>query len=106
DVQGDGKGLYTRLGMIAGGICKKDGLYYCSQCAKGDIDRYVEPYIHREHQLQRIDMCAHHYLQVKKYTDEFDEHSHIKYMRCEPNKMELYGIQEMVYPGRFDTKVH
>src|SRR5699024_11637314 len=52
DVQGDGNGLYTRLGMIAGGICKKDGLYYCSQCAMGDIDSYGAPYSHRAPQVK------------------------------------------------------
>ncbi|WP_210124654.1 MULTISPECIES: TnsD family Tn7-like transposition protein [unclassified Staphylococcus] len=106
DVQGDGKGLYTRLGMIAGGICKKDGLYYCSQCAKGDIDRYGEPYIHREHQLQGIDLCAHHYLQLKKYPDEFTEHSRIKFIRFEVQKMDLSVIQKVVYPERFDIQVN
>lgn len=60
NVQGDGKGLYTRLGMVAGGICKKDGLYYCPECAINDIEHYGEPYIHREHQLQGIIYCAHH----------------------------------------------
>src|SRR5699024_12868877 len=43
DVQGVGKRLYTRLGMIAGDICQKDGLYYCSQCAEAETDRYGEP---------------------------------------------------------------
>src|SRR5699024_2203911 len=60
DVQGDGKGLYTRLGMIAGGICKKDGLYYFSQFDKCDINRYEEAYIHSEHQLQYIYLCSQH----------------------------------------------
>ncbi|MBO0992595.1 TnsD family Tn7-like transposition protein [Bacillus sp. SD088] len=106
DVQGDGKGLYTRLGMIAGGICKKDGLYYCPQCAKGDIDRYGEPYIHREHQLQGIDLCAHHYLQLKKYPDGFTEQSRIKFIRFEVQKMDLSVIQEVESPERFDIQVN
>ncbi|WP_396426717.1 hypothetical protein [Lederbergia sp. NSJ-179] len=40
DVQDDGKGLYTRLGMVAGSICKKDGFYYCPLCAEEDIKKY------------------------------------------------------------------
>lgn len=51
DVLQDGQALYTRLGMIAGSVCKKDGLYYCAECAKADDAQYGEPYIHREHQL-------------------------------------------------------
>jgi len=104
DVQGDGKGLYTRLGMIAGGICKKDGLYYCPQCAKIDIDRYGEPYIHREHQLQGIDLCAHHYLQLKKYPDDFTKQSRIKFIRFEEQRMGFSVIQEVEYPEQFDNQ--
>ena len=75
DVQGDGKGLYTRLGMVAGGICKKDGLYYCPECATSDIEQHGEPYIHREHQLQGVDFCAHHELKLKKYPVDFSKQS-------------------------------
>lgn len=77
DVQGDGKGLYTRLGMVAGGICKKDGLYYCPECAANDIGQHGEPYIHREHQLQGIHFCAHHELKLKKYPIDFSKQSRI-----------------------------
>lgn len=50
----DGQALYTRLGIVAGGICRKDGLYYCAECVKADNTKYGEPYVHREHQLQGI----------------------------------------------------
>ncbi|MGE7109727.1 hypothetical protein [Lysinibacillus sp. NPDC047702] len=36
DVLQDGQALYTRLSIIAGGICRKDNLYYCAECAKAD----------------------------------------------------------------------
>lgn len=56
----DGQALYMRLGIIAGGIYRKDGLYYCAECAREDDAKYGEPYIHREHQLQGINYCPHH----------------------------------------------
>lgn len=105
DVQGDGRGLYTRLGMVAGGICKKDGLYYCPQCAQSDIDNYGEPYIHREHQLQGIDLCAHHYLQLKKYPEDFTEQSRIKFIRFEAKRMDFSILQEVEFSDRFDIQV-
>jgi len=80
DVQGDGKALYTRLGLVAGSICKKNGLYYCPRCAKSDLERYGEPYIHREHQLQGIDICAHHELGLKKYPLDFSMQSRIEFV--------------------------
>lgn len=71
DVQVDGKGLYTRLGIVAGSICRKNGLFYCPECATNDIEQHGEPYFHREHQLQGIDFCAHHELKLMKYPIDF-----------------------------------
>ncbi|MGE6896847.1 TnsD family transposase [Priestia flexa] len=100
DVQGDGKGLYTRLGMVAGGICKKDGLYYCPECATKDIEQYGEPYIHREHQLQGITYCAHHELKLKKYPIDFSKQSRIEFIRFDKKLMNLSVLQE-VEPTEF-----
>lgn len=100
DVLGDGKGLYTRLGMVAGGICKKDGLYYCPKCAANDIDQYGEPYIHREHQLQGIDFCAHHELKLKKYPVDPSKQSRIEFIRFDKSLLNLSMIQE-VEPKEF-----
>ncbi|QOY37725.1 TnsD family Tn7-like transposition protein [Anaerobacillus isosaccharinicus] len=95
DVKGNGKGLYARLGMAAGSICKKAGLYYCSQCAKNDIERFGEPYIHREHQLQGINVCAHHSLHLKKYPIDFTMSSRIEFIRFEQSKMDLSALQSV-----------
>ncbi|AWC55096.1 hypothetical protein CG477_022555 (plasmid) [Bacillus cytotoxicus] len=95
NVQGDGKGLYTRLGMVAGGICKKDGLYYCPECAANDIGQLGEPYIHREHQLQGIDFCAQHELKLKKYPVDFSRQSRIEFIRFDKKIINLSMIQEV-----------
>lgn len=90
DVARNGQALYTRLGMIAGSICRKSRLYYCAECAKRDVGRFGEPYIHREHQLQGIDYCPHHAVQLRKYP--VDTISRIEYIRFELKNMNLSSI--------------
>lgn len=89
DIKGNGQGLYTRLGLVAGSICKKDGFYYCNKCAKKDFDQYGEPYIHREHQLQGIDYCSHHEIKLIKYPVDVNRQSRIEFIRFELKHMEL-----------------
>lgn len=105
DVQDDGKALYTRLGFVAGSICKKNGLYYCPRCAKSDIERYGEPYIHREHQLQGIDICAHHELRLKKYPVDFSMQSRIEFVRFEAKRISFSVLQEVESYEYFETEV-
>lgn len=102
DVQGYGQGLYTRLGIVAGGICKKDGLFYCPECTANDVEQYGEPYIHREHQLQGIVYCAHHELKLKKYPIDFSKSSRIEFVRFDKKLMNLSILQE-VEPKEFVT---
>ncbi|MBG9840061.1 MULTISPECIES: TnsD family Tn7-like transposition protein [Bacillus cereus group] len=90
DVVSNGQALYTRLGMIAGSICRKAGLYYCPECTKNDVEQFGEPYIHREHQLQGIDYCPHHEVQLRKYP--VDTTSRIEYIRFELKNMNLSSI--------------
>ncbi|WDV06735.1 TnsD family Tn7-like transposition protein [Lysinibacillus irui] len=93
DVREDGKALYTRLGMVAGSICIKNGIYYCAICAKSDTEQYGEPYIHREHQLQGIDYCPHHEVLLREYSVTKD--SRIEYIRFELNHMNLSELYEI-----------
>lgn len=93
DVKDDGKALYTRLGMVAGRICIKNGIYYCAICAKSDTEQYGEPYIHREHQLQGIDYCPHHEVLLREYSVTKD--SRIEYIRFELRYMNLSDIYEI-----------
>lgn len=93
DVLKDGQALYTRLGIVAGSVCKKDGLYYCAECAKTDNAQYGEPYIHREHQLQGINYCPHHEVPLRKYPETAD--SRIQYIRFELKHMNLTAIYDV-----------
>lgn len=95
DVVGDGQALYSRLGMVAGSICRKYGLYYCAKCVKADIERYGETYIHREHQLQGIDFCPHHEVPLMKYPVTQNIASRIKFIRFEIEQMDLSEIYKV-----------
>lgn len=88
----DGSGLYTKLGMVAGSICKKDGIYYCPCCAKGDIERYGETYIHREHQLQGVYICSHDGVKLKKYPIDRSNSSRIEFIRLDKKLLDLRNI--------------
>ncbi|MBN1063614.1 TnsD family Tn7-like transposition protein [Clostridium botulinum] len=81
--------VYTRLGIIAGAICKKDSIFYCPECAKNDIADYGEPYIHREHQLEGILLCPHHGILLKRYLFKKIDVSRIEYIRLEEQYMDL-----------------
>lgn len=89
DVKGIGNGLYGRLGMTGGGICRKYGLYYCSLCAIEDVEKYGESYIHREHQLQGIEYCAHHETKLKKYAIESRGRNKYEYIRFDEKVLDL-----------------
>ncbi|NFG38427.1 hypothetical protein FDB30_16390 [Clostridium botulinum] len=81
--------VYTRLGIIAGAICKKGSIFYCQVCAKNDIEKHGEPYIHREHQLEGIILCSHHGILLKKYLFKKVDVSRIEYIRLEEKYMDL-----------------
>ncbi len=75
--------IYTKLGIIAGGICKKAGIFYCPICAAKDIKEYGEAYIHREHQLEGILLCPHHGTLLKQYSLKRTDVSKLEYIRFE-----------------------
>ncbi|MED3825864.1 TnsD family transposase [Priestia flexa] len=95
DVANEGQALYTRLGIVAGSICRKESLYYCTSCAQDDVEQYGEPYIHREHQLQGIDYCPHHEMPLKKYPVTPNSASRIEFIRFEMEQMDLSHIYEV-----------
>lgn len=79
----DASGLYTRLGMISGSICRKVGIYYCPLCAKNEIEAFGESYIHREHQLQGMFLCHEHGVELKKYVQDRKNSSRIEFIRLD-----------------------
>ncbi len=76
-----GKGLFTLIGMAAGGICRKSGLCYCPQCAVEDMKRYGEAYFHRLHQLEGVFVCDRHGFNLKEYPVAKEKVSRIQFVR-------------------------
>lgn len=91
-ITGDGKGIYTKIGIVAGSICRKDDIYYCSSCAREDITRLGETYIHREHQLQGVIVCPHHGRALKKYPTKKAGNGRLEYVRLKEELLDLSGI--------------
>jgi len=98
----DGKGIYTKIGIVAGSICKKDSIYYCSVCAREEIERLGEAYIHREHQLQGVLMCPHHERFLKKYPVKRYENSRVEYTRLDGLLLDL--SDSPLYEGEYQEK--
>lgn len=90
----DGKGLYAGLGIIAGGICRKKYIYYCPLCAKEEIAKYGEAYIHREHQLQGVVLCYKHGIQLRKYPISKKDVSRIQYIRLNTKLLRLESLRQ------------
>ncbi|MCT4594620.1 MAG: TnsD family transposase [Anaeromicrobium sp.] len=89
-MKGDGgKSLYTKIGITAGSICAKDGIYYCPVCSKCDLDKKGEVYIHRLHQLQGIEFCPCHKVKLKKYKIDKNTSSRIEFIRLDENYMDF-----------------
>jgi len=96
----DGSGIYAKLGIIAGSICKKEGIYYCPVCSCQDIQKYGEAYIHREHQLQGIYACPHDGSALRKYKIDKSDASRIEYIRLEKKLLDLsYSDRDLKYYG-------
>ncbi len=83
----DGDTLYTKLGVVAGSICKKDSICYCYDCAMQDIEKYGETYIHREHQLQGILVCPHHGTYLQSYEMNQTNTSRLEFIRLDEKRL-------------------
>lgn len=100
-----GKGLFTLIGMAAGGICRKSGLYYCPQCAVEDMKRYGEAYFHRFHQLEGVFVCGRHGCSLKEYPVAKEKVSRIQFVRFDFKNVEfndLDGHLENQYKNKDD----
>ncbi|KAB7634865.1 hypothetical protein EH195_18915 [Bacillus pacificus] len=75
----NGQSIHMMTGIIAGAICTKHSLYYCSNCFIEDLKQYGEPYFHRIHQAPGVFVCPKHnaWLQPFKEKDSFNKHEFI-----------------------------
>lgn len=88
--------VHNKLGFISGSICKKEHIYYCPICAKKDIEKYGEPYIHREHQLQGIILCPHDGTLLKEYEIKKLDSSKIEYIRLDDDLLNLENEEKYI----------
>lgn len=65
----NGSGLKTKIGIVAGGIYRKNSVYYCPECVKIENEKYKETYIHRLHQVEGVFICERHKCMLKSYKD-------------------------------------
>lgn len=86
---GDGKGIYAKVGFIAGGLCKTRGLMYCPVCVSEDIGKYGEPYFHRTHQFQGIFLCPKHSCLLKEYPTLLNDFSRVGFIRLMADNLDL-----------------
>lgn len=87
-------GLYAQLGIMAGSICKKYGLYYCPACVINDMKEVGEPYFHRLHQLQGVIVCPEHLCMLKRYSVTRNDISRINYIRLNYENVDLEIVNE------------
>lgn len=85
----DCSSIYTKVGIVAGSICKTNSIRYCPICAKNEIEAYGEIYIHREHQLQGIKLCPHDGCVLKEYAKRKLNSSKIEFVRLDKENLEL-----------------
>lgn len=85
----NGQGVYTKIGIVAGGICRKIGIYYCPNCSREDILNFGEPYIHRIHQLQGVFVCPQHSCYLKEYPIKRQDRSRTEYLRIDEKYLDL-----------------
>lgn len=78
-MRGDqGKAVHMTIGIMAGGVCQKDRLYYCKECALEDVQTYGEPYWHRIHQTPGVFVCPIHHSLLSLYSiDQLNRHGFI-----------------------------
>lgn len=79
----NGKGVKHKLGVIAGGICRKYSLYYCPDCARREFEKYGEAYFHRLHQIEGVFVCGEHRKILVPHKKQLA-----------PSRLEFYTIDE------------
>lgn len=81
-INDNGEGIKYKIGLIPGGLCRKNYVYYCPICCQNEIKEYGEAYIHRNHQLQGVDVCEKHSCLLKPYKIETTKYEYV-YLKSE-----------------------
>ncbi|CCF16894.1 tn7-like transposition protein D [Brevibacillus laterosporus GI-9] len=78
-IKGDqGNSVHMTIGIMAGGVCQKNRLYYCKECILEDVQAYGEPYWHRIHHTPGVFVCPIHHSPLSMYPmDQMNRHGFI-----------------------------
>lgn len=79
----DGRGVKTKIGIVAGDVCPKADLMYCPLCSREEYEKYGESYFHRLHQVQGVFICSIHKCLLKKYPIKRITQSRIRYIKMD-----------------------
>lgn len=93
-INNTGEGVYTKIGIVAGGICTKKGLCYCPKCVMDDIMSVGEPYFHRIHQIPGVIVCPIHSCVVRQYKITRNDIGRIRFIRLDPKYIDTNIIYE------------
>lgn len=85
---GSKKGIYTKVGMVAGSICVNAALKYCPLCCEEDVKIYGESFFRRTHQVQGIYVCHCHGCTLKLYPLTSKESSRLAFIRLDHTLLE------------------
>lgn len=83
------QGIYAKIGIVAGGICRKKDLYYCPECAKADLKNIGETYFHRVHQIPGVKVCPEHHCLLEKYMEGTYNKKRINFLRISIKDLKL-----------------
>lgn len=80
----NGKGIMTRLGIVASVVPNKRHLYYCPSCIQNQMDlndtKFLDVYWNRVHQCPGVFVCHQHreWLRHTSFSlDEINQHSYV-----------------------------
>lgn len=82
-VTGSISGLYNRMGLAAGEVCKKNALFYCKKCLNEDMESLGEAYFHRLHQVEGVNVCPKHKIRLSMYPLRNNHVSRIEFIRLD-----------------------
>ena len=94
DMKENASGLKGRLGTLPSKVEQKKGIFFCEKCVIDDIERYGEPYIHREHHLPAIYYCPHHEINLNKYPIDYKTFSRLGYIRLDKRIIDSLIIKD------------
>ncbi|GIO09880.1 hypothetical protein J31TS6_59080 [Brevibacillus reuszeri] len=89
-----GRAVQMAIGIMAGGVCQKNRLYFCIECLSEDIQSYGESYWHRVHNTPGVFICPTHHSPLVAYpTAKLNRHG---FTACPLTGIEKYKVESIL----------